>query len=163
MEKKQFTGYIETQVGILKITTDSNFLLAIKFVDSKNTPTKDKPDILLKSVQQLNEYFSGIRKVFDLEIKPAGTDFQQKTWNEVIKIAYGETSTYLTIAKLTGSDKNTRAVGTANGKNPIPIIIPCHRIIGTNGKLTGYAGGIERKRWLLQHELNHSKKTDSLF
>lgn len=163
MNKKQFIDYIETQVGILKITTDSNSLLAINFVESKNTSSKNKPDILLKSLQQLKEYFNGIRKVFDLEIKPAGTDFQQKTWKEVNKIPFGETSTYLTIAKRTGSDKNTRAVGTANGKNPIPIIIPCHRIIGTNRKLTGYAGGIERKRWLLQHELNHTKKADSLF
>ena len=101
--------------------------------------------------------------MFDLQVAPKGTDFQKNTWHFVENVNFGETASYLDIAVKTGSSKNTRAVGLANGKNPIPIVIPCHRIIGTNGKLTGYAGGIERKQWLLRHELDHSERKDSLF
>lgn len=161
--EKYFTNYIDSPVGWLKIKTDEFLLLEIKFVDKEGISEKDQPEILNQTIKQLTEYFQGNRKEFNLNINPSGTDFQKKTWIFVSKIPFGETATYLEIAKQTGSNKNTRAVGTSNGKNPIPIIIPCHRIIGSNGKLTGYAGGIERKRWLLQHELIHSEKTSLLF
>jgi len=121
------------------------------------------PDILIQCLNQLDEYFKGSRKKFDLHLEPEGTQFQQKVWSLVSRIPFGRTTSYLEIARNTGSQKNTRAVGLANGKNPVPIIIPCHRVIGSNGKLTGYAGGLERKRWLLLHEQKHSSHRDKLF
>jgi len=163
MEKKLYTAFLESPVGWLKLTSDSEFILKVEFNNSKEPSGNKLPEILIKTKQQLTEYFSGKREKFQLEMKPSGTEFQQKIWKLVEDIPFGKTASYLEIAKLSGSEKNTRAVGLANGKNPIPIIIPCHRIIGTNGKLTGYAGGIERKRWLLQHELTRFKKPGSLF
>lgn len=163
MKEKLFYNCIETPVGFLKLTSDNNSLLSVSFIDFWDESSKFQPTILKESALQLNEYFKGIRKEFNLNIKPNGTEFQQKVWERVKNIPFGETASYLEIAKQTGSIKNTRAVGMANGKNPIPIIIPCHRIIGTNGKLTGYAGGLKRKLWLLQHELKFIKPTDLLF
>ncbi len=150
-------------VGFLEIKTNQNFLLSITFTENELPTSEFQPVILKETVRQLNAYFEGKLKSFDLKIQPAGTDFQLKVWEQVVKIEFGKTATYLEIALQTGSKNNTRAVGLANGKNPIPIIIPCHRIIGVNGKLTGYAGGIEKKRWLLQHEQNLSGKTNLLF
>ena len=154
---------INTPVGYLELTSNETALISVSFVNAFNDPSEKLPAILLETKSQLNEYFNGKRKKFNLKLAPGGTDFQQKVWNEVLKVNFGETASYLAIAKATGSEKNTRAVGLANGKNPIPIIIPCHRIIGTNGKLTGYAGGIDKKRWLLKHELDYSDKIDLLF
>ena len=158
-----YTLTIYTPVGYLKLTSNETALTAVSFADSDNNPGVKLPKILLKAKTQLSEYFAGSRKEFDLLLMPEGTDFQLKVWEEVSKINFGETTSYLEIAKATGSEKNTRAVGLANGKNPIPIIIPCHRVIGSNGRLTGYAGGIDRKRWLLKHELDFSYKKDLLF
>lgn len=132
------------------------FLLSVTFENESGDISEVIPPVLKKSIIQLEEYFAGTRKDFDIELAPPGTDFQQKIWELVKKVPFGKTTSYLDIAKASGSDKNTRAVGLANGKNPIPIIIPCHRIVGSNGKLTGYAGGLERKRWLLLHEQNFS-------
>ena len=158
-----YTLTLKTPVGYLEISSNEISVTAIRFVDEYISRNNVCPEILRIAQKQLTEYFNGIRKVFDLPISLQGTEFQKNVWSEVLKINFGETASYLEIAKATGSEKNSRAVGLANGKNPIPIIIPCHRIIGTNGKLTGYAGGIERKRWLLKHELDHSKKTNLLF
>ena len=110
------------------------------------TNEQSPPQILIEAKKQLFEYFNGKRKVFDLEIDLTGTEFQIKTWNFVSKIPYGKTQTYKDIAILLGSETYTRAVGLANSKNKLPIIIPCHRVIGKNGKLTGYAGGLDRKK-----------------
>ncbi len=158
-----FKTTIETPVGFLELTGDQHFLLSVSFVEMPGVITDFQPDILQDSVVQILEYFDGKRKEFDLKLQPAGTDFQLKVWEEVKKVPFGKTVSYLDIAIKTGSKNNTRAVGLANGKNPIPIIIPCHRIIGTNGKLTGYAGGLERKKWLLQHELQFAGKMGLLF
>ncbi|MCG6188875.1 methylated-DNA--[protein]-cysteine S-methyltransferase [Maribellus maritimus] len=163
MEEKLYITFLESPVGWLKLTSDSVFLLSVEFKDTQKPSDNDLPEILIKTKKQLTEYFEGKRKKFRLKLKPKGTDFQQKVWNLVQEVSFGETASYLDIAKISGSEKNTRAVGLANGKNPIPIIIPCHRIIGSNGKLTGYAGGIERKKWLLRHELILSKNTQLLF
>ncbi len=154
---------IETPIGYLELTGDQHFLLSVSFAETPGAISDFQPDILKDSVLQIVEYFAGKRKKFDLKIQPVGTDFQLKVWNEVNKVPFGKTVSYLDIAKKTGSKNNTRAVGLANGKNPIPIIIPCHRIIGTNGKLTGYAGGLEIKKWLLQHELQFAGKIGLLF
>jgi methylated-DNA-[protein]-cysteine S-methyltransferase len=101
---------------------------------------------------QLNEYFAGKRTTFDLPLEPSGTDFQLSVWKLLRKIPYGVTTSYGELARRLGDPKATRAVGAANGANPIPIIVPCHRVVGSKGELTGFGGGIERKRWLLEHE-----------
>lgn len=158
-----FKTTIETPIGYLEITTDEDSLLSILFTVNYAEPTLNQPSILKKTFLQIDEYFKGIRKEFDLNLQPAGTGFQLTVWEQVRKIPFGQTVSYLDIAIQTGSKNNTRAVGMANGKNPIPIIIPCHRVIGTSGKLTGYAGGLERKKWLLQHELKYSVYSNLLF
>lgn len=158
-----FHTTIETPVGFLELKSDEEALLSVSFINQFNLNCAEQPDILNEAAKQLQEYFKGERKIFDLKLKPDGTQFQQKTWELVKNVPYGKTVSYLDIAKLSGSEKNTRAVGLANGKNPIPIIIPCHRVIGTSGKLTGYAGGMERKQWLLQHELKHEIPAGFLF
>lgn len=163
MTEKRYITFLESPIGWLKLTSDSFSLLKVEFENSKGSSDNKLPEILVETKQQLNEYFSGNRTNFQLKLKPEGTEFQQKIWDLVKNVPFGKTATYLDFAKLSGSEKNTRAVGLANGKNPIPIIIPCHRIIGSNGKLTGYAGGIERKRWLLQHELTSSGTGGLLF
>jgi methylated-DNA-[protein]-cysteine S-methyltransferase len=101
---------------------------------------------------QLAEYFAGRRKTFELELAPRGTEFQLAVWNELLKVGYGETITYAELARRIGKPSAVRAVGAANGANPIPVIVPCHRVIGSNGSLTGYGGGIDRKQWLLALE-----------
>ncbi len=158
-----FKTTIETHIGYLELSTDNEFLLSVSFAETFGLSSDFQPDILKESALQISEYFEGKRKEFNLNLQPAGTDFQLKVWEEVKKVTFGETVSYLDIAIRTGSRNNTRAVGLANGKNPIPIIIPCHRVIGTNGKLTGYAGGLERKKWLLQHELKYSSGKGLLF
>ena len=112
-------------------------------------------------VFQLQEYFDGKRKAFDIKLNPEGTDFQKKVWNRLLEILYGKTLSYLELSKQLGDVKAIRAVANANGKNPIWIIIPCHRVIGSDGSLTGYAGGLSRKQWLLEHESPY--KQTSLF
>jgi len=154
----QFITYFESPLGWLKIITTSQELLSISFEETSDDSSNQIPEIHRQTIQQLKEYFDGNRKEFDLKLAPAGTDFQKKIWSLVQKVSFGETTSYLNIAITSGSEKNTRAVGLANGRNPIPIIIPCHRIVGSNGKLTGYAGGLDRKRWLLLHEQQHSNK-----
>ena len=112
--------------------------------------------MLKECIEQLNEYFAGKRKVFDLPLNPQGTDFQKRVWAELQKIPYGKTVSYLDIARNIGDVNSTRAVGNANGKNKLNILIPCHRVIGINGKLTGYGGGLWRKQWLLELEMENS-------
>jgi methylated-DNA-[protein]-cysteine S-methyltransferase len=158
-----FTLAFNSPIGFINLTSDEESVISLMFVDSANDSSHTVPEILLSAKHQLTEYFNGTRKYFDLLIAPQGTEFQMKVWKEVSKIQFGETATYLDIAKATGSARNTRAVGFANGKNPLPIIIPCHRIIGSNGKLTGYAGGLNKKRWLLKHEIENTKIRNTLF
>ncbi len=154
---------INTPVGFLKITTNDTALLSVDFSDQHSESGSYQPEILKNSVSQLVEYFNGTRTEFSLNLNPEGTEFQKKVWQLVESIPYGQTVSYLDIALLSGSEKNTRAVGLANGKNPIPIIIPCHRVVGSSGKMTGYAGGIDRKKWLLLHEQNIVKPAGKLF
>lgn len=105
-----------------------------------------------RAVDQLVEYFQGNRKTFDIPLALRGTEFQLAVWNELLRVPYGDTITYAELARRIGRPAAIRAVGAANGANPIPVIVPCHRVIGSNGTLTGYGGGIERKQWLLAHE-----------
>ncbi|WP_319501222.1 methylated-DNA--[protein]-cysteine S-methyltransferase [uncultured Draconibacterium sp.] len=159
----QFTRYMNSPVGWLKLQSSGTALTVVCFDSEKGENSAVQPKILEDAESQLQEYFAGKRKDFNLQLAPEGTEFQQKIWELVQKVDFGTTASYLDIAIQSGSEKNTRAVGLANGKNPIPIIIPCHRIVGSSGKLTGYAGGLERKRWLLNHELSHTPSTGRLF
>lgn len=153
---------IDSPVGRIALTSNDTHLKSVAFSEEEVEESDTLPEILLQSAAQLKEYFAGTRTVFDLEIDPDGSAFQKNVWQRLLLVPYGLTKSYHDIAVELGSALNSRAVGTANGKNPIPIIVPCHRIIGHDGKLVGYAGGIERKRFLLLHEAEHSKK-DLLF
>ncbi|MFO7672881.1 MAG: methylated-DNA--[protein]-cysteine S-methyltransferase [Lutibacter sp.] len=151
MESSQ-TTYYKTPIGTAKIVGDENGISAINVLDDALETSAEIPEVLKDCVLQLDEYFNGTRKQFNLKLNPQGTDFQKRVWNELLLVPFGKTRTYLEQSKLLGDVKAIRAVASANGKNPIWIIIPCHRIIGSNGSLTGYAGGIWRKKWLLEHE-----------
>ena len=151
MESNQ-TAYCKTPIGTAKIVGDENGINAITVIDDAMETSTEIPEILRDCVQQLDEYFNGTRKQFELKLNPQGTDFQKKVWNELLNVPFGKTRNYLEQSKQLGDVKAIRAVASANGKNLIWIIIPCHRIIGTDGSLTGYAGGIWRKKWLLEHE-----------
>lgn len=155
------SAYIRTPLGIAKLEGDENGLAAITVLNSDETPTSVIPEVLEDAVYQLQEYFEGKREVFDLELKPEGTDFQKRVWQALKDIPYGKTVSYLNLSKTLGDPKAIRAVAAANGKNPIWIVIPCHRVIGSDGSLTGYAGGLHRKKWLLEHE--SPAKQQSLF
>jgi len=147
---------MDSPIGVLMLGSDECQLKSISFDAEYLENDSYIPDVLMAAQKQLEEYFSGSRQIFDLPIDPEGTDFQKGVWEKVIGVSFGTTKSYVEIAREVKSENSSRAVGMANGKNPLPIIIPCHRIIGYNGKLTGYAGGLERKKWLLLHEQNHS-------
>jgi len=145
---------IDSPLGRLKLTASPEALLNVSFTHESITDKSNavKNDILDKTTRQLEEYFAGDRTTFDLPLSPTGTEFQQKVWRILRDIPFGQTTTYGIISKKLGDSNAVRAVGTANGQNPIPIIIPCHRVLGSGQKMTGYSGGIDRKRWLLKHE-----------
>ena len=145
------TTYIKTPLGIAEIIGDENGVSSISVLD-EGTISTVIPSALQEAVKQLNEYFEGIRTDFDFKLNPKGTEFQQKVWKGLLQIPYGKTRTYLEQSKILGDVKAIRAVASANGKNPLWIVVPCHRVIGSNGSLTGYAGGLWRKKWLLEHE-----------
>lgn len=147
------TTSLNTPIGILILEGDKTGLRSVKFSSKTEIgESKEIPLELKDAVLQLQEYFDKKRKSFDLKLSPAGTDFQKRVWKELEKIEYGKTKNYQEIANLLGNPKVIRAAASANGKNPIAIIIPCHRVIGSDGSLTGYAGGLERKKYLLEHE-----------
>jgi len=145
------TAFIESPLGITKIVGDANGITEISVL-SEGKKSSKIPDSLKKCVTQMQEYFRGERQEFDFKINPAGTEFQQRVWQELLNIPFGKTMSYLDLSKKLGDVKAIRAVASANGKNPLWIVVPCHRVIGTNGSLTGYAGGLWRKKWLLEHE-----------
>jgi methylated-DNA-[protein]-cysteine S-methyltransferase len=145
-------AYYKTPIGTAKIVGDENGISAVTVIDDDLETSIEIKGILQDCLTQLDEYFNGTRKQFDLKLNPQGTDFQKKVWNALLNVPFGKTKTYLEQSIQLGDVKAIRAVASANGKNPIWIIIPCHRIIGSDGSLTGYAGGIWRKKWLLAHE-----------
>lgn len=146
------TTYYKTPIGTAKIEGNIDGITSITVIDEAIETSKTSPACLQDCVQQLKEYFSGNRKSFDLKLNLQGTEFQKKVWEALQNVPYGKTRTYLEQSKVIGNVKAIRAVASANGKNPIWIVIPCHRIIGTDGSLIGYAGGLWRKKWLLEHE-----------
>lgn len=161
MDKVYDIAYYKTPIGIAKIIGNNDGVISVSVMDDKMETSKIIPETLKKCVLQLDEYFQKKRINFDLKLNPQGTDFQKKVWNELQQIPFAKTTTYLNQSKKMGNVKAIRAIASANGKNPIWIIIPCHRVIGSDGSLTGYAGGIWRKKWLLEHE-NPTNQT-SLF
>lgn len=144
-------AYYASPVGELKIVSEADKITGVSFHDGDRAGTNDTP-VIKQCIQELDAYFFEGRKFFSVDIAPRGTDFQVKVWSELLSIPYGKTLSYFDLALRTGDLNNVRAVGHANGDNPIAIIIPCHRVIGKNGDLVGYAGGIDKKMWLLQHE-----------
>ena len=145
------TAYIETPIGLAEIKGDENGLSSISVLNT-NKPKGIVPEVLEDAVYQFQEYFEGKRQNFTLKLNPEGTDFQKKVWNKLQSIPFGKTISYLELSKQLGDVKAIRAVAAANGKNPLWIVVPCHRVIGSNGDLVGYAGGLPRKKWLLEHE-----------
>ncbi|MEX0997272.1 MAG: methylated-DNA--[protein]-cysteine S-methyltransferase [Flavobacteriaceae bacterium] len=145
-------AFLQTPLGIAEIKGDEIGLVSISILNEKIDFSSKVPAPLTDAVQQLKEYFAGKRKTFQLKLNPQGTPFQQKVWEKLLEIPYGETTTYLKLSQKLGDEKAIRAVAAANGKNPLWIVVPCHRVIGTDGSLTGYAGGLWRKKWLLEHE-----------
>ena len=158
--KHDITFY-KTPIGTAKIIGNDDGIISVSVLDEEISSTVTIPKSLKRCVVQLDEYFQKKRNSFDLKLNPQGTDFQQNVWKELQRIPYGKTTSYLDQSKKMGNVKAIRAIASANGKNPIWIIIPCHRVIGSDGSLTGYAGGLWRKKWLLEHE-NPTKQT-SLF
>lgn len=146
------TSVIETPVGFLEVRTSEKGLTSAVFADKAKSGDEPSTDISREAIQQLTEYISGQRQTFTLPLDLQGTEFQKKVWQELVNIPYGNTISYLELAKRLGDEKSIRAAASANGKNPIAIIVPCHRVIGSNGDLVGYAGGLHRKKWLLQLE-----------
>lgn len=146
------TAFIETPLGITKVEGNEQGIKAITVFDSDEKLSDIIPEILEDAVYQLREYFEGSRKEFSLTLNPEGTEFQKTVWRALERIPYGKTISYMELSKTLGDPKAIRAVASANGKNPLWIVVPCHRVIGSDGSLTGYAGGLHRKKWLLEHE-----------
>ena len=157
---RSFYTCMESPLGRIVLVSNESCLKSLSFSEEQLEECETLPEILQKTTQQLTEYFAGTRTHFELDIEPDGSVFQKLVWTELLKVPYGATKSYREIALKTGSVLNTRAVGTANGKNPIAIVVPCHRIIGSDGKMVGYAGGLQRKKWLLLHEAKHTKRQE---
>ena len=155
------TCTIDTPLGIAEIKGDANGISSVSVLNNYETVSPVIHDELQDCAFQLQEYFKGERTSFSLKLNPQGTDFQQRVWNELLNIPFGNTMSYLQLSQQLGDVKAIRAVASANGRNPLWIIVPCHRVIGSDGSLRGYAGGLSRKQWLLEHESPH--KQQSLF
>ncbi|WP_155590657.1 methylated-DNA--[protein]-cysteine S-methyltransferase [Lysinibacillus cavernae] len=155
---KRYKLDYKSPIGIIEIEGSDTGILGINFSEQEqivNVPEQETPQVLLECSNQLHEYFIGERQEFSFPYVFEGTDFQQAVWHALPNIGYGKTASYKDIAIAINNEKAVRAVGSANGKNNISIVVPCHRIIGSNGTLTGYGGGMWRKEWLLQHEQTH--------
>ena len=155
------TVFINTPLGFTEIQGDENGISKIHVMNENVEISTKIPEELKEAVLQLQDYFDGKRTTFTFPLNPSGTDFQKKVWEELLNIPFGKTRSYLDLSKKLGDVKAIRAVASANGKNPLWIVVPCHRVIGTDGSLTGYAGGLWRKKWLLEHE--NPIKQESLF
>ena len=152
--------FVDSPIGVLKLEAESNFISRIKLKEGsslqlcKESKENGQSPILVKASKQIDEYFYGNRKLFEIPFKLNVPPFYKKVLLEVKKVKYGETASYGMISRMVGNNKAVRAVGTANAKNPLPLIIPCHRIISSNGNIGGYSGGLDKKLYLLDHESN---------
>ncbi|MCP4147043.1 MAG: methylated-DNA--[protein]-cysteine S-methyltransferase [bacterium] len=147
-----YRAFYESDIGPIEVTGSEKGILAVSFLDEKPAYDNQIHPCLKECINQLDEYFKGERKVFSINLFLQGTEFQEKVWNQLTRIPYGETASYKDIAVGIDNPNATRAVGSANGKNKIAIIVPCHRVITADGKIGGYAAGVQRKEWLLDHE-----------
>jgi methylated-DNA-[protein]-cysteine S-methyltransferase len=157
----QYTVHTQSPLGLVEIKADDRYITSIQLIKSadKMLPENNSEELLphiKQCVTELEEYFAGVRIDFSIPIKQSGTDFQQKVWRQLLKIPYGTTISYIELARRMGNSKLTRAVGGANHCNKLWIVVPCHRVIGADGSLTGYGGGLECKQWLLRHETGNS-------
>ena len=141
-----------TPIGIIRITEEDDFISSVHFLDDDIELILPATPLLRLAVQQIDEYFAGDRQIFDFPVKQHGSDFQQEVWQCLLTIGYGKTISYARQSKLMNNPLAIRAIAAANGKNNLAIIIPCHRVVGSDGSLTGYASGVWRKKWLLEHE-----------
>ncbi|MBL7978542.1 MAG: methylated-DNA--[protein]-cysteine S-methyltransferase [Bacteroidetes Order II. Incertae sedis bacterium] len=164
-----FFFYLDAPIGPLEIRANDQFVTALYFEGGKGASpirqpsSPDLPPHLQTAIEELNAYFSGRLRTFSFPMQQTGTNFQLRVWQELMHIPYGETLSYLELSQRIGDTKAIRAVGTANGRNNLSIVVPCHRVIGKNGQLTGYGGGIWRKDWLLNHEAKWAKGVLTLF
>lgn len=152
-------------MGLLRISGTDTFISEVSFRDQAEDEiiSPELPPLLIQCTEQLIQYFQGERRVFELPLVQPGTAFQQEVWNELLLIPYGKTISYLDQARRLGDSKAIRAVANANGRNNIAIIVPCHRVIGADRSLTGYGGGLWRKKWLLEHEMHRMYGVQTLF
>lgn len=153
------SAIIKTPLGNAILEGDETGISRLTLTDETAEPTATPAPVLAEAVEQINLYFKGELKEFDLKLNPQGTEFQKKVWQLLIKIPYGKTSSYRELSNDFGNPLAIRAVAAANGKNPLWIIVPCHRVIGSDGSLTGYAGGLWRKKWLLEHERQEKQQS----
>jgi methylated-DNA-[protein]-cysteine S-methyltransferase len=154
----------ESPIGVIEITGTHEVITSILFSENEkkiHLPEPETPAVLVECYNQLDEYFKSNRSEFTIKYQLEGTDFQKKVWNALTEIPFAEVQSYKDIAVAVGNEKAVRAVGSTNGKNKISIVVPCHRVIGSNGKMTGYAGGVWRKEWLLEHERNRKNPSIS--
>jgi O-6-methylguanine DNA methyltransferase len=160
-----FTAYYQSPVGLLRIAGTSDCISEVSFQDTaaENFQQNGLPPLAIQCIEQLIQYFSGQRRVFELPICQQGTPFQLETWSQLMTIPFGKTISYIQLAIRTGDQKASRAVAAASGKNHVAIIVPCHRVIGSNRELVGYGGGLWRKKWLLEHELKVAYGVQTLF
>lgn len=156
MKAIKYEDYVDTPIGILMLSFNEKFDLVSAIFPEEEITLPVANGFGTEEIQQIKkqfeEYFNGARKSFNIKLSPEGTEFQKKVWSELLNIPYGKTATYQQMANTLGDPRVIRAAASANGKNPISIVIPCHRVIGSDGSLTGYAGGLHRKKWLLEHE-----------
>ncbi|MCX6250004.1 MAG: methylated-DNA--[protein]-cysteine S-methyltransferase [Bacteroidetes bacterium] len=150
-------AFFHSPLGCLEISSNGDKITSLYF-NQELSPQGEVTGIMKECFTELDQYFKGERKTFTVDIDLEGTEFQKKVWMELMKIPFGDTISYLELSKRVGDIKSVRAVGNANGKNPVSIIVPCHRVIGSNGKMIGYGGGLWRKRWLLEFERTHTRK-----
>lgn len=158
----EYRLYYKSLLGFLMLRSDGEAVTEIAFSEHASSDVNSCA-LLLECKNQLDDYFSGNSLEFNLPLNPTGTAFQKRVWAELMHIPKGQTITYQELARRLGDPKLVRAVGTANGRNPLAIVIPCHRVIGAGNKLTGYAGGLTRKQWLLAHEMKHHPVAGILF
>lgn len=167
MDEPYLTFY-QSPLGLLRISGTEQYIQEISFIDNVEKPAADHhrrkySPILIQCVEQLIQYFQGERRMFDFAVHQQGTPFQERVWNELGGIPFGKTISYLELSRRLGDVKAIRAAASANGKNKIAIVVPCHRVIGAKKELVGYAGGIWRKKWLLEHEAKITYGIQTLF
>lgn len=164
---KAYKAYYQSEIGWLELVGTEASITAVNFLDTpppaERLEAGGESPAIAACLTQLDEYFKGERQEFSLALEPDGTDFQKAVWQQLLTIPYAQTTSYIEVARRLGNEKSVRAVGAANGQNRISIIIPCHRVIGSNGQLVGYGGGMWRKAWLLEHERRFGGPQMSLF